>query len=171
MTDTSVTLIIGASHAGVQAAVSLRQGGYDGRVVLIGDEADTPYHRPPLSKDYLSGTKSLNDILLRPEASYADANIELMLSTRITTIDPTAKIITTQDGTPIAYDNLILATGVNLHLWRTGIAFFSSIFLDQFSFALRCNRHRGTPICMGKRRLGRDVVQHRPRMCLRTQAM
>ena len=114
MTDTSVTLIIGASHAGVQAAVSLRQGGYEGRVILIGDEVDLPYHRPPLSKDYLSGGKSLGEILLRPAASYADADIELKLAARITSLNPAEKTITSQDGETLAYDHLILATGARV---------------------------------------------------------
>jgi len=59
-------IIIGASHAGAQLCVSLRQGGYEGDITLIGEEADMPYHRPPLSKDFLSGGKAIDEILLRP---------------------------------------------------------------------------------------------------------
>jgi len=59
-------IIIGASHAGAQLCVSLRQGGYEGKITVIGDEPDLPYHRPPLSKDFLSGDKEIDEILIRP---------------------------------------------------------------------------------------------------------
>jgi len=59
-------VIIGGSHAAAQFVISLRQGGWEGDITLIGDDENLPYHRPPLSKDYLSGTKSLDDILIRP---------------------------------------------------------------------------------------------------------
>ena len=71
-------VIIGASHAAAQASVSLRQGGYDGKITVIGDEPDLPYHRPPLSKDFLSGNKVLDDILIRPASGYEAANICLL---------------------------------------------------------------------------------------------
>ena len=63
-------LIIGASHAAAQACVSLRQGGWEGDITVIGDEPNLPYHRPPLSKDFLSGDKDIEDILIRPAQAY-----------------------------------------------------------------------------------------------------
>lgn len=115
------TLIIGASHAGAQAAVSLRQAGYEGRVTLLGEETTAPYHRPPLSKDYLSGERSAADILLRPEESYAAAQIELRLGVRAGAIDRPAKTVQTTDGEHIAYDHLVLATGARVrHLRMPG---------------------------------------------------
>lgn len=112
------TLIIGASHAGAQAAVSLRQAGYEGRVTLLGEETVAPYHRPPLSKDYLSGERAEADILLRPEDSYAAAQIDLRLGIRAGAIDRAAKTVQTTQGDPIAYDHLILATGARVRHLR-----------------------------------------------------
>jgi len=107
-------IIIGASHAGAQCAVSLRQGGYEGHITLIGDEADIPYHHPPLSKDFLSGDKGIEDILLRPEAVYEDANITLKLGTRVTKIDRARKNISTDKHETLPYDRLVLATGARV---------------------------------------------------------
>lgn len=59
-------LIVGAGHAGAQAAVVLRQQGYEGTVAIVGDEPEIPYERPPLSKDYLAGEKAFERILIRP---------------------------------------------------------------------------------------------------------
>lgn len=108
------TLIIGASHAGAQAAVSLRQSGYSGRITLLGEEKVPPYHRPPLSKDYLSGERDEDDILLRPADSYATAHIELRLGVRAGAIDRDEKTVQTTDGDHIAYDHLVLATGARV---------------------------------------------------------
>ena len=74
-------IIIGASHAGAQLCVSLRQGGWEGDITVIGDEPDLPYHRPPLSKDFLSGDKAIDDILLRPASVYAVSYTHLTLPT------------------------------------------------------------------------------------------
>lgn len=115
------TLIIGASHAGAQAAVSLRQAGYKGRITLLGEETVAPYHRPPLSKDYLSGERAEADILLRPEESYAAAQIDLRLGIRAGAIDRAAKTVQTTQGDHIAYDHLVLATGARVrHLRISG---------------------------------------------------
>lgn len=105
------TLIIGASHAGAQAAVSLRQAGYEGSITLLGEECVAPYHRPPLSKDFLSGTRGEEDILLRPVESYAASEITLKLGVRAGAIDRDRKIVTTEDGETLTYNHLILATG------------------------------------------------------------
>lgn len=108
------TLIIGASHAGAQTAVSLRQAGYEGRITLLGEETVPPYHRPPLSKDYLSGQREEADILLRPAESYAASDIELRLGVRAGAIDRSEKTVQTTDGDHIAYDQLVLATGARI---------------------------------------------------------
>ncbi len=108
------TVIIGASHAGSQAAISLRQSGYEGDITLIGDESDLPYHRPPLSKDYLSGVKSIEDIYLRPSSVYETANIKLLLRTRVESLDVTNKLLKTDANQTLNYDKLILATGARV---------------------------------------------------------
>ena len=111
---TQTCLIVGASHGGSQAAISLRQSGWDGQIVLVGDEADLPYHRPPLSKDYMSGDKALDEILLRGAAVYDKAEVDLRLGTRVTEINRNEKSVQTQGGDNISYDKLILATGARV---------------------------------------------------------
>ena len=107
-------IIIGASHAAAQASVSLRQGGYEGIITVIGDEPDLPYHRPPLSKDFLSGNKALDDILIRPASGYEAADIEMKLGTRVEAIDRAAKTVVTDAGETLSYDKLVLTTGARI---------------------------------------------------------
>ena len=107
-------IIIGASHAAAQCCVSLRQGGWTGAIILIGDEIDLPYHRPPLSKDFLSGSKAIDDILIRPREAYDAANITLKLGVRVTDIDREQKRVTTDAGEMLGYDKLVLATGARV---------------------------------------------------------
>lgn len=107
-------VIIGASHAGTQCAINLRQGGWDGNILLIGNEADLPYHRPPLSKDFLSGTKELDEILIRPASVYESYNITLKLGTQVTAVNRDTKTVGTDKGDTIAYDKLVLATGARV---------------------------------------------------------
>ncbi len=104
-------IIIGASHAGGQAAISLRQAGWDGDIVLIGEESYAPYHRPPLSKDFLSGSKDIDDILIRPLETYDNANIICVRAKRVDTIHPKDRLIFLDGGDTLQYDKLILATG------------------------------------------------------------
>jgi len=104
-------VIVGASHAGTQLALSLRQGGWEGRIVLAGDEPVKPYQRPPLSKDVLSGAKSLEQILIRPDAVLENAGIEFMLGRRVETIDRTRKILYLDNGETQDYDKLALTLG------------------------------------------------------------
>ncbi len=104
-------LIIGAGHAGGTAAALLRQYGFEGEVVLAGEESAPPYQRPPLSKAWLKGEAGLDDVLLRPESFYAEQDIELRTGVTATAIDPAAKTATFAEGTVEPYDVLILATG------------------------------------------------------------
>jgi len=104
-------IIVGASHAAAQLAPSLRQEGWTGKILLIGDEPYLPYHRPPLSKGFLSGAKQVNDLLIRKQAIYDKDNIELKLGCRVDSIDRAHKTITLNNGEVIAYDKLALCTG------------------------------------------------------------
>ncbi len=104
-------VIVGAGHAGGQAAASLRQDGYDGEIVIIGDEPQIPYQRPPLSKQYLSGEQGIERVYLRPAKFYEDKNITLKTGVRVEAIDTAAKTVTTGAGETLAYDKLLLATG------------------------------------------------------------
>ena len=112
--NTETCIVVGASHAAAQFVISLRQGGFAGQITMIGDEPDLPYHRPPLSKDFLSGSKSLEDILLRPENVYDKAEVELKLGVKVTSIDRGAKTVTTDSDEAIGYTKLVLATGARV---------------------------------------------------------
>ena len=107
-------VIVGASHAAAQTCVSLRQGGWDGNITVIGDEAELPYHRPPLSKDFLSGKKAIEDILIRPGDVYKAANIEMRLGVRVGSINREEKSVLTDEGDVVPYDKLILTTGASV---------------------------------------------------------
>ncbi|NWK99043.1 pyridine nucleotide-disulfide oxidoreductase [Sphingobium lactosutens] len=103
-------LIVGAGHAGAQAAISLRQLGFEGSVAMIGDEEDPPYERPPLSKEYFAGDKSFERILIRPAAFWTDRKIDMLLGRRVASIDPAGKLVTA-GAEQIAYGKLIWCTG------------------------------------------------------------
>ncbi|MGE0180404.1 MAG: FAD-dependent oxidoreductase, partial [Sphingomonas sp.] len=104
-------LIVGGGHGGAQAAIALRQHGFEGSVAILTDEPYLPYERPPLSKDYLAGEKEFERLLIRPPAFWADRNIVLRLATRAVALDPDAKSVTTADGATIRYGALIWAAG------------------------------------------------------------
>jgi 3-phenylpropionate/trans-cinnamate dioxygenase ferredoxin reductase subunit len=108
---TQTFVIVGASLAGAKAAETLRAEGFEGRVVLIGDEARRPYERPPLSKEYLRGEKDFNAAAVHPAGFYDEHDIELRTSSLVTAIDPTGRSVTLSSGEQIAYDRLLLATG------------------------------------------------------------
>ena len=104
-------VIVGGGHAAGQAAASLRQGGYDGEVLVVCDEPHIPYQRPPLSKQYLAGEQGLERVYLRPESFYRSRAIEVRSGTRVSGIDANAKMLLLADEATIAYDKLLLATG------------------------------------------------------------
>lgn len=104
-------VIVGASHAGAQVAVSLRQKGWVGSVTLISDEYVFPYHRPPLSKDLLSGAKAPEDVLIRPAAAYRKLDVRLLLGARVESMRRQQRELVLDDGQVLSYDWLVLATG------------------------------------------------------------
>jgi len=104
-------LIVGASLAGAKAAEELRAQGFDGRVTLIGAEAERPYERPPLTKDYLRGESERAQAYVHPDDFYAQQEIELATGTRVTAIDPGTSRVRLDDGRDLGYDRLLLATG------------------------------------------------------------
>jgi len=109
-------VIVGAGQAGAQVAQSLRQGGFDGPVRLIGDEPHPPYQRPPLSKKFLSGDMGAEGLWLRPPAFYTTNNIDHIPTTRVIGIDRKAKRLQLQNGDTLSYGKLVLATGTNARL-------------------------------------------------------
>ena len=104
-------VIVGASLAGATAAVGLRSEGFADDVLLIGAESQLPYHRPPLSKEYLRGEQRVEDTLVNPARTYAEKGIELRLGVRATTIEPRRKLVELEGGERVAYDRLLVATG------------------------------------------------------------
>jgi len=103
-------VIVGASLAGAKAAETLREEGFDGRVVLVGAESERPYERPPLSKDYLRGEAN-GKPYVHDEDFYADRQIELRMSTTVERIDPAARRVALAGGETLDFDRLLLATG------------------------------------------------------------
>ena len=104
-------VIVGASLAGAKAAETLRDEGFDGRVVLIGEESERPYERPPLTKDYLRDESPREKAYVHSEAFYREHGIELMTGTAVTALHPARSRVTLDDGRDLAYDRLLLATG------------------------------------------------------------
>jgi 3-phenylpropionate/trans-cinnamate dioxygenase ferredoxin reductase component len=107
----SRVVVVGAGHGGFQLAASLRQHGFDGEVMLIGDEPQLPYQRPPLSKDYLSDKIGLDLLLMRPEQFYRDNRVDYAGGTAALAIDPAEKAVALAGGARVTYDHLVLATG------------------------------------------------------------
>lgn len=106
-----VVVIVGAGHAGAEAATAIRQGGHAGPIVLVGAEARLPYHRPPLSKSYLAGSTTAEALQLKAGAMYEKAGVELRLGTPVQAIDRAAKALQLADGSVIPYTTLVLAPG------------------------------------------------------------
>jgi len=104
-------LIIGAGHAGAQAAIALRQNKFEGSIAIIGDEPEIPYERPPLSKDYLSGEKPFERILIRPASFWPERDIAMRTGRRVVSVDPEAHSVTTDGDDTIGYGALIWAAG------------------------------------------------------------
>ncbi|MGW2861031.1 NAD(P)/FAD-dependent oxidoreductase [Streptomyces sp. SDr-06] len=118
-------VIVGGGLAGAKAAETLRAEGFNGRVILIGDEREHPYERPPLSKGFLAGKEDRDSVFVHEPAWYASKDIELHLGQTVTAIDRGARTVRLGDGTLIQYDRLLLATGAEprrLDIPGTGLA-------------------------------------------------
>jgi 3-phenylpropionate/trans-cinnamate dioxygenase ferredoxin reductase subunit len=111
MSDIGTILIVGASLTGAKAAEALRKEGYDGRIVMFGQEPQPPYLRPPLSKEYLRGESELDKVFVHPEAWYAEQRIELHRSTPVRAIEPATREVVVDSGQRVAFDRLLIATG------------------------------------------------------------
>jgi 3-phenylpropionate/trans-cinnamate dioxygenase ferredoxin reductase subunit len=104
-------VIVGGGLAGSVAAGTLRAGGFDGRIVLVGDEIHLPYSRPPLSKAVLRGESEGDVSILRPASWYAERDIDLELGVRATVVDPNDRVVVLESGRRIGYDKVLLTTG------------------------------------------------------------
>ncbi len=104
-------LIIGGGLAGAMAAEAIRARGGGGRVVILTDDHERPYHRPPLSKEYLRGDQDRKEVFVHPPEWHNEQGVEVMTNTRATGLDPEAHQVTLEDGRTLAYKKLLLATG------------------------------------------------------------
>jgi len=104
-------VIVGAGHAGAQAAVVLRQAKFAGTIAIVGEEPELPYERPPLSKEYLSGDKAFERILIRPPSFWDEREIRFLTGERVVAVDPDGHVAKTETGLAIGYGRLIWAAG------------------------------------------------------------
>ncbi|MCU1629217.1 MAG: pyridine nucleotide-disulfide oxidoreductase [Pseudonocardia sp.] len=154
------TVVVGSSVGGVRTAQALRAAGYPGDVVLVGEEPDLPYDKPPLSKALLAGTASTQDIGLLTQQAAVDAGIRLVLGRAAIRLDVDARVVELADGERLGYDDLVIATGARarpspwgelpgVHVLRT---------LDD-AVALRADLLRGGPlIVIGAGFIGAEVA-------------
>jgi len=108
--STGRVVIVGASHAAAQVCASLRRDGWSGEIVLVGDEPSLPYQRPPLSKAFLAGESTLEDLLIRRPEFYEKEQV-VFRRARVVRVDRGASSVDLDDGTALAYDKLVLCTG------------------------------------------------------------
>jgi len=141
-------VIVGASLAGGTAAVTLRDEGFDGDIVLIGAESELPYNRPPLSKGYLRGQDRFADQLVKPAAYYTEQHIELKLGVRAAAIDATQKVVELEGGERVAYDRLLVATGGRNRIFSAPGATLPGVF--QLRTVQDCDRIRAA-VAPGRR--------------------
>ncbi len=109
--DSADIVIVGSGHGGAQAAIALRQAGHDAPIIMLSRDRTPPYERPPLSKEYLSGDKPLERILIRPESFWAERGVDVRLGTNVAEVDWLAHEIVIGTGTRIGYRKLIWAGG------------------------------------------------------------
>lgn len=111
MSQDASCVIIGAGQAGSELAAALRQQGFEGRIVMVGEEPHLPYRRPPLSKTFLSGEVQRESLFIKQQSAYDKLNVECMLGVTATAIDRAAHTVTLSDGRVLPYTKLALATG------------------------------------------------------------
>jgi 3-phenylpropionate/trans-cinnamate dioxygenase ferredoxin reductase subunit len=109
--DQADVVIVGSGHGGAQAAIALRQQGFEGSIVMIGRDPLPPYERPPLSKEYLARDKPFERIMIRPEAFWAEREVKLRPGTVVTAVDPAARTVRLSGGDEVGYGKLIWAAG------------------------------------------------------------
>ena len=111
MSSPSSVVVVGASLTAATAAATLRQEGFDGQIVLVGDEPHLPYERPPLSKGYLMGTADRDTVFVHPAEWYTEHDVELRLGETVTAIDRDAHEVVLDGGERLGWTHLVLATG------------------------------------------------------------
>ena len=162
MADTATHVIVGAGLAGAKAAEALREQGFDGRVVLIGQEAERPYERPPLSKDYLRGESEREKAYVHPAGFYEEKRIELRTATTVERIDTGAREVELAGGERLGYERLLLATGAEPRRMRVPGADLDGVhylrdFADSDALAARLNEG-GSVAVVGAGWIGAEVA-------------
>lgn len=109
-------LLIGGGMASANCARHLREQGADGEVVIVSRELDPPYNRPPLSKQYVRGEEQLDDIVFRPASWYEENDVELLMKTSVTSLDPGARMATLSNKDEVSFEKALLATGANVNI-------------------------------------------------------
>jgi 3-phenylpropionate/trans-cinnamate dioxygenase ferredoxin reductase component len=162
MTADRTHVIVGASLAGAKAAETLREQGFDGRIVLVGAEKERPYERPPLSKEYLRGEVGREKVYVHPEAFYAEQDIDLRLGETVESLDTRGRELVLDDGERLDYDRVLLATGSEPRRLSIpgadldGVLYLRSV---QDSDALRARLERGgTVVVVGAGWIGAEVA-------------
>src|SRR5580658_4490815 len=107
----STIVIVGGGQAGAQAVDTLRREGFLGRLVLVSDESELPYQRPPLSEKFLTGEMPADRLVFRHKAFYEQHNVELKLGARAVSLDPRSRSLTLSNGETIVYGRLLLCVG------------------------------------------------------------
>ncbi|ARG59048.1 NAD(P)/FAD-dependent oxidoreductase [Mycobacterium kansasii] len=111
MASSTNFVIVGGGLAGARAAEALRDNSFDGTITLFAEEEQLPYERPPLSKEFLAGKKSLDEFTVQNSDWYRDHDVDLRLGARVSSLDPDAHTVGLLDDTTVHYDKLLLATG------------------------------------------------------------
>lgn len=111
MSDEFDVVIVGGGQGGAQAAIALRQHNFAGTIAILGAEPELPYERPPLSKEYLSGEKSFDRILIRPASFWKEKDVHMLLGRPVVEVDWDTRTVRLTDGTKIRYGDLVWATG------------------------------------------------------------
>ena len=162
MTAEQTFVIVGASLAGAKAAETLRDEGFEGRVVLVGTEDQRPYERPPLSKDYLRGEAERESVYVHGESFYAEHDIDLRLGRTAVELDPSIQELVLDDGERLRYDRLLLTIGAEPRRLEIpggeldGVHYLRSV---EDSDALRGRLDRGgTVVVVGAGWIGAEVA-------------
>ncbi|OBA79061.1 pyridine nucleotide-disulfide oxidoreductase [Mycobacterium sp. 1164966.3] len=173
MASSSTFVIVGGGLAGAKAVEALRDNDFDGTAVLLCEEDLLPYERPPLSKEYLAGKKSLNDFTVHNSDWYREHDVDLRLGVRVSSLDPAAHTVGLPDGTTLGYDKLLLATGsasrhapipgsdaAGVHYLRTfgDAAALNSVLADGSSLAVVGAGWIGLEVAAAARQRGANVT-------------